>query len=409
MGRTIGLAAALLAAAALFFVFMGGTSLMPNRSAAIETAPGTAKGISPSKAATPSPTGNAAGAPKGKGGAGGPVTVEVAQARKAKAANDIRAIGSLQSDESVKLAPEIAGRISEIVFAEGRPVKQGDIIIKLDDALARAELAQSKARLELAAANNQRARTLSRSGNVTERTSDEAQANFETATAERELAQARLDKHVLRAPFDGVAGVRTVSVGAFVTAGMQIVNIEKIDQLKVDFKVPELYLSSVTVRQQIELQVDALPGRTFTGEIYAINPLLDVNGRALQIRARLANTDQTLRPGLFARVIIKGLAEREVVIVPEAAILPRGGDTFVYRVESGKAFETRVKIGERSNGEVEIVEGLLGDSTIVVAGQQRLRDGSPVEIVPTAAAQRAPGTKAPANNTPPAPASGGRS
>lgn len=404
MGRPIGWAAGLLAVAALLFVFMGGTSLMPGRGAAIEAAKGTPGTKSTTKATSTAKPGNAKG-----GGPGGPVTVEVADARKAKAANDIRAIGSLQSDESVKLATEISGRISEIVFAEGRPVKEGDIIVKLDDVLARAELAQSKARLELAAANNQRARTLSRTGNVTERTSDEAQATFETATAERELAQARLDKHVLRAPFAGVAGVRTVSVGAFVTAGMQIVNIEKIDQLKVDFKVPELYLSAIQVRQPIALQVDALPSRSFTGEIYAINPLIDVNGRALQIRARLANADQTLRPGLFARVVIKGLAEREVVIVPEAAILPRGGDTFVFRVENGKAFETRVKIGERKDGTVEIVEGLLGEAVIVVAGQQKLRDGSPVEIVPAAATQRAPAVKPPADGATPPPPGGGKS
>lgn len=383
----IGWATAALAAMALVFAAMGGASLLPKRGAAIEAGKSTAPA---------------------KSGRGGPVAVEVADARMAMAANDIRAIGSLQSDEAVKLAPEIAGRVSEIVFAEGRPVKQGDIIVKLDDALARAELAQAKARLELAAANNQRARTLSRSGNVTERTSDEAQANFETASAELELAQARLDKHVLRAPFDGIAGVRTVSVGAFVTAGMQIVNIEKIDQLKVDFKVPELYLSAVTIRQQIELRVDAFPNRTFTGEIYAINPLIDVNGRALQIRARLANTEQILRPGLFARVLVKGLASREVVIVPEAAILPRGGDTFVYRVESGKAFETRVKTGERKNGEVEILEGLLGQAVIVVAGQQKLRDGSPVEIVPSAATG-GDAAKPPAGGAAPAGPNGGRS
>lgn len=397
MGRMIGLAAALAGAAALLFVAINGMPMRADRSAAVDKKPasGTAQKAQDSKGGSKS------------GSQGGPATVEVARARQAKAANDIRAIGSLQSDEAVKLAPEIAGRISEIVFAEGRPVKQGDVIVKLDDALARAELAQAKARLDLASANNQRARTLSRSGNVTERTSDEAQAAYETATAERELAQARLDKHVLRAPFDGNAGVRTVSVGAFVTAGMPIVNIEKIDTLKVDFKVPELYLSTVTVRQQIEIQIDAIPGRTFTGEIYAINPLVDVNGRALQIRARLANIDQTLRPGLFARVIVKGLAEREVVMVPEAAILPRGGDTLVFRVENGQAFETRVKTGERKNGEVEILEGLLGEAVVVVAGQQKLRDGAAVEIVPAAPAPAQPPAGVTRNS--PGAASGGRS
>lgn len=334
-------------------------------------------------------------ASKGAGDGGGAsrspqvAPVEVAAARQVQATNDIRALGSLQSDETVRIAPEIAGRVQEVVFAEGQPVKQGDVIVKIDDALVRAELSQAWARLTLAKANNDRARTLSRSGSVTERTSDEAQANFETATAEVELARTRLEKHTLRAPFDGVAGVRAVSVGAYVTVGAPIVNIEKIDQLKVDFKVPELFLSAIAVDQEIFIDVDALPGRRFKGVIYAIDPAIDVNGRALSIRARLRNEDGALRPGLFARIVIRGLVKRDVVMIPESAILPRGGETFIFRIENDKAVETRVKIGDRRDGEVEIVEGLKGDATVVTAGQQRLRDGSPVEIVSAGQPQQA--------------------
>ena len=342
-----------------------------------------------------------------KGGQqGASIAVEVVEARQARTSVDIRAVGSLLSDETVQLAPEIAGRISEIVFEEGRKVKQGDVIIKLDDALVAAEVAQAKARLTLAEANNDRAKALSRTGNVTERSRDEAISSFETSKAELELAQARLSKHVLRAPFDGTAGVRAVSVGAYVGAGTPIVNIEKIDSLKVDFKVPEIHLGDVRVGQDIEVSVDALPGKSFKGQIYAINPMVDVNGRALSVRGRISNTELTLRPGLFARLLVKGLSETDVVLVPESAILPRGGDNFVFRVDDGKAVESRVRLGGRRNGEVEVVEGLAAQSTVVTAGQQRRRGGAKVE---TSARVQPPSSEQPPAGKPAMPLPGRRS
>ncbi|MFN0219610.1 MAG: efflux RND transporter periplasmic adaptor subunit [Hyphomicrobium sp.] len=317
----------------------------------------------------------------GAGRDGGSVAVEAAPARQAKASGDIRAVGSLQSDESVQIASEVAGRIAEIPFQEGQSVESGDVIVKLDEALAIAEVADAKARLELAKANNERASTLARSGAGSERTRDEAVSNFETASAGVELSQTRLAKHTLRVPFDGVAGVRNLSVGAYIAIGTPIVNVEKIDTLKVDFKAPEIYLQQIQVGQKLTVTVDAIPGRTFDGEIYAIDPHLDVNGRALQIRARLPNTDMTLRPGLFARIVIQGLASREVTLIPESAVVPRGGEAFVFRVDNGKAIEARVKLGARKDAEVEVLEGLDPTATVVTAGQQKLRNGSAVEII----------------------------
>jgi membrane fusion protein (multidrug efflux system) len=310
-----------------------------------------------------------------------PIAVEVAKVRAARTSTDIRAIGSLQSDETVQLAPEIAGRVSEIDFVEGTKVKSGDVLVRLDDALAKAEVKDTEARLSFAEANNERARQLSRTGNVTERSRDEAVTNLETARAAVELARTRLDKHLLRAPFDGTAGVRRVSVGAFVAVGTPVVNIEKIDRLKVDFTVPEIYLTAISAGQTVDVTVDAIPGRVFPGTIYAIDPQLDVNGRALKVRAVIDNQDLVLRPGLFARVLIKGAVKRDVVMVPESAILPRAGDHFVFRVEEGTARQVRVKLGERSGGEVEIADGLSAGDTIVTAGQHKLRDGAAVEAV----------------------------
>ncbi len=313
--------------------------------------------------------------------AGRPIAVEVAEVRATRTSTDIRAIGSLQSDETVQLAPEIAGRVSEIDFVEGSKVKAGDILVRLDDALVRAEVADTEARLNLAEANNERARQLSRTGNVTERSRDEAVTNLETAKAALELAKTRLDKHLLRAPFDGIAGVRNVSVGAFVAVGTPVVNIEKIDALKVDFKVPEVYLTSIKTGQAVDVTVDAIPGQDFKGKIYAINPQVDVNGRALQVRAIIENKDLALRPGLFARIVIRGAVERDVVVVPESAIIPRSGDTFVFRVADGKAEEVRVKVGERANAQVEITGGIKAGDQVVTAGQHKLRNGVSVEAV----------------------------
>ncbi len=322
---------------------------------------------------------------RGKGkGRGGAVAVEAAVARGATTTTDIRAIGSLRSDEGVQIASEIAGRVADVPFLEGGLVNAGDILFKLDDSLAQAELADAKARYDLAEANNDRAKQLSRTGNVTEKAIDEAAAKFEIARAALELQRVRVSKHVIVAPFPGRVGLRKVSPGGFVAIGTAIVNLEKIDFLKVDFKLPELFLPSVATGQTVDIVVDAQPGKTFHGEIYAIDPQVDVNGRALALRARLPNPDMLLRPGLFARVLVKGKQTREVVLAPESAIVPRGGETYVFRIENGKAMETRVKLGERRGAEVEIVEGLVPNTQLVTAGQLKLRNGIDVEVIESA-------------------------
>ncbi|WP_295555016.1 efflux RND transporter periplasmic adaptor subunit [uncultured Hyphomicrobium sp.] len=309
------------------------------------------------------------------------VAVEAAAAVSTTSTEDLRAIGTLQSDESVQITSEIAGRITEIPLSEGMPVKAGDVMVQLDSALANAEVADAQARYNLAVGNLGRANSLAQSGNVTERARDEASTNAETTRAALELAKVRLSKHTIRAPFGGTSGIRKVSPGAYIEAGQAIVNLEKIDTLKIDFKLPELYLSQIANGQTIEIGVDALPGRTFAGTIYAIDPHIDINGRALSIRARLDNPGLTLRPGLFARIRVKGQVKRNVLVVPEAAIVPRGEDKIVYVVRDGQAREAKVEVGSRNGGMVEILEGLAENAMVVTAGQQKLKDGSAVEIV----------------------------
>lgn len=321
------------------------------------------------------------GAPpaQSKGPVGFPVEIAVAKAMKTT--SDIPAVGSLRSDEHVQIAPEIAGRIAEIRFQEGEPVKEGDILVKLDDALAQADVADAEARFSFQKANFDRAESLARTRNIAERTHDEARQNFETARATLELARVRLSKHTIVAPFSGIVGIRTLSAGAFVNTGTTVVNLEKIDVLKLDFKIPEIFLADVQVGQMVDVTVDALPKRNFQAQIYAIDPLIDVNGRALQIRARLKNPEMVLRPGLFARVLVKGRTEREVVLVPESAVVPRAGETFIFKVEDGKAVESKIELGSRRSGMVEITSGLMDGATIVIAGHQRLKNGAVVDVV----------------------------
>lgn len=343
----------------------------------------------PAQAQTGAP---AASAPKAAAPTAAPAArrgfpIETATARRGEAAADILTVGSLRSDESVLISSEIAGRIAEISFAEGQHVAAGDVLVRLDSALTQAEIDDVRARLALADANFRRTSQLARGGNATQRANDEAVAELATARAALALVEARFNKLTIRAPFPGVLGVRKVSVGAYLNPGVEIVNLEKIDTLKVDFNVPEIYLSRVGVGQSVALSVDALPGRHFEGAIYAIDPMLDVNGRALRIRARLPNPDLALRPGLFARIAIKTLAAQETVFVPEEAIVPRGDSVFVFRVADGKALETPVRLGARSAGSVEIVEGLDAGAVVVTAGQHRLSDGAAIEVVAASAGQ----------------------
>ena len=323
----------------------------------------------------------ARGEGKGRSGRGAPV--EVGLSHQGTATDDLWSVGSLRSDESLQVASEVAGRIAEILFKEGEEVKAGDVLVKLDDALVRAEVEDAKARLTLAQSNFDRAQSLSKTGSGTERTLDESTSALEIAKAAVQLAETKLSKLSLTAPFPGRVGLRTMSVGAYTTPGTPIVNLEKIDQLKLDFRVPETVLTQVSVDQDVEMTVDAVPGKKFPGKVYAIDPQVDVNGRSLRIRARMANPEKSLLPGLFARVIIKGLEERQVVRVAESAVVSRGQDKIIYSIVGGKAKENKVQLGRRRAGEVEVLEGLEAGVQIITSGQTNLRDGAPVDIVST--------------------------
>ncbi len=224
-----------------------------------------------------------------------PVRVEVAAVKEIPFARGLSAVGSLRSDESVVLRPEVAGRIQSIGFKEGQPVRQGEVLIRLDDSVPRAELAQARANLTLAQSHFRRSVELQGKGFVSQQARDEAASNLKVQEAAVALAQARLDKMTISAPFGGIVGLRSVSVGDYVNQGQDLAPLEAIDPLKVDFRVPEMYLSKVGVGQQLTLRLDALPGQERQGMVYAVSPLVDAGGRSILLRATVANKDAVLR------------------------------------------------------------------------------------------------------------------
>ena len=310
-----------------------------------------------------------------------PVAVETAAVERSPITATITAVGTLQADESVVIRPEIAGRVTELAIDEGAAVRAGTVLLRLDDSILRAELAQAEADLALAKSDYERNVDLFKKGSGSARARDEATANLEATTARVALARARLDKTVVRAPFGGLLGLREVSVGDYVTPGQSIVNLEDVDPVKVDFRVPEVFLARLRAGQGLSVEVDAFAGRTFEGEVFALDPRIDAEGRSVALRARIANPDGVLRPGLFARVTLVTARREDALLVPEEAIFARGEQLFVYRVIEGKAELTPVRLGERQGARVEVTEGLAAGERVVSAGHHKLRPGAPVRAV----------------------------
>jgi membrane fusion protein (multidrug efflux system) len=293
----------------------------------------------------------------------------------------VTAIGTLLSDEAVTVSSEIPGRLKEIHFQEGQPVVKGAPLFTLDDSVYRAHLADAEAKLKLAEQTHQRASQLFKNKYATAQAVDEATSSLAVNTATVELARVQLDKARIVAPFSGIVGLRHVSAGEYITSGQALVNLEAIDPVKADFRVPERFLPAIRVGQTIRIKVDAYPEDVFEGKVYAIDPRLDVAGRSLLVRALVPNKDRRLRPGLFARVTVLLQLKEDALSVPEQAIVPQGDAQYVFKIVNGKVMLTKVVTGTRREGRVEIVDGLSVGDEVVTAGQLKIRDGSAVSIV----------------------------
>lgn len=312
-----------------------------------------------------------------------PITVEATSVVAIPLPQGITTVGSLRSDESIVVRPEVAGRIAEILFQEGQRAVKGTVLIRLDPAVNRAEVQQARANLALAQAKFNRSVELLQKGFVSAQARDEAENNLRVTEASVALAEARLAKTEIKAPFGGILGLRVISLGDYVKEGQDLVNLESIDPLKVDFRIPEIYLKDVQVGQTLQVSLDALPGKTFEGRVFAVNPLLDAGGRSFVIRAIVRNSDTSIRPGMFARVLLMTREVKDSLVLPETALVPQGDDQYVFRVVEGKAQRVKIGLGQRRDGKVEILNGLAVGDIVVTAGQPKIRDGSAVRVAPS--------------------------
>lgn len=339
------------------------------------------------RATAPASVATAGPGSSGAAGDAGPVLVEVGKVEALRLEEDTQAVGSVRAHQGVVLRPEVAGRIRALGFADGQPVRRGQLLVQLDDTLQQAQLKQARAQASIARTNLQRNRELVAEGFVSQSAVDQTAAALEVAEAQVALAQAQLTKMRIVAPFDGVAGIRGVNIGDYVKDGADLVGIEDNRTVTVDFRLAERYVARVKAGQAVQVSLDALPGRRFDGSVSALDAVVDADGRSLLVRARLANPEGVLRSGMFARTRLVFAARDNATVVPEEALVPQGGKQFIVKLIDGPngpvSQKLEARIGLRLPGKAEILQGLQAGDTVVTAGQARLlrADGVPVKVV----------------------------
>ena len=350
----------------------------------------------PGRAASAGGSGGAAG----PAAAAGPVTVEVGKVEVMALQDETQAVGTLRSRQGVMLRPEVSGRVSRLGFADGQRVRRGQLLVQLDATLQQAQLLQAKAQASIARTNLQRNRDLMAQNFVSQSAADQSAAALEVAEAQVALAQAQLSRMSIVAPFDGLAGIRIVNIGDYVKDGADLVNVEDVSAMVVDFRLPEGVISRLKPGQGVDVSLDGLPGRSFTGKVDAVDSQLDANGRSLLVRARVDNPQGLLRAGMFARARIVFEVRSQATVVPEEALVPQGGKQYLVKVVDGPGGKVsqrvEAKIGLRVPGKVEILEGLAAGDVVVVAGQGRLlrADGLTIKVVDISAGATRPSAAA---------------
>lgn len=292
----------------------------------------------------------------------------------------VDALGTAYSMESVDITSNVTDRVQKIMFTDGQQVRKDDVIVVLEKRESQAQLAASRARLADSRRELQRLETLVREKAVSQQEYDLRQTALEVARREVEELEARISYRTIRAPFDGVLGIRRISVGTLVQPGDLITTLDDISKIKLDFTVPSTFLADLRVGMPVEAVAEALPGRRFRGEVDSVNTRIDPVTRAMTVRAVLPNEDGVLRPGLMLRVSLMR-NEREAVVVPEESVLMRQREHFVLVVGTDDVVERRrITVGARMPGRVEVTSGLEAGERIVVRGISRVDDGDKVQV-----------------------------
>ena len=318
-------------------------------------------------------------------GAGGPaggappgIPVEVAVAHTDTVVDAIAATGQIEPTQSIELRPELDGRITRIYVREGAMVREGAPLFQIDPSELSAQVARAEAERDLARQNLTRTRELLEQRASSQAELERAEATSRSAEATLQLLQVQLRRSTVRAPFAGVAGERTVSLGDYVTTQSRLISLQTVNPQRATFTVPERYAASLQVGQQVTFRVAALPGREFTGTVDFVDPVVRMPGRTITIKAVVPNATRELQSGMFIEARLATEIRPDAVIIPEDAILPLQGANYVWAVVDGKATRRQVDLGVRTPGFVEARTGVAAGEQVVVGGLERLQEGAPV-------------------------------
>lgn len=327
-----------------------------------------------------------------RGGGGGftgfTMPVEVAVAVRDTVVDAIYATGEIEAIQSIELRPEVEGRLTEILVREGATVSAGTPLFRIDDAKTKADVARLTAERDLAVQALERTRELFAKEASSKSEMELAEANFRSAEARLELEQVRLNRTIVRAPFSGIVGERFVSLGDYLTTSTPLTTLQTFDPQRAAFEVPERYARRVSVGQSVTFTV-AATSDTYTGDVDFVNPVVQLPGRTIEVKALVPNQNRELIPGMFIDVRLATEVRADAIVVPEDAILPLQGADYVWVVAADTASRKEVQLGVRVPGFVEITSGVEAGSQVVVGGLERLREGA--AVAPTVVERGRPG------------------
>jgi len=327
----------------------------------------------------------AAGRPAaGPGAAGGAfsamqVGVVAVPVRSERISFEIEALGTTRANESVEITSKVVNQVTAIRFEEGQQVDRGAVLVELDSDQVRADLAAAEAALAESRSQFKRSRELYSTRILSDAQLEQIEATYKANEARVASARARVNDTVIRAPFSGRVGLRRVSVGSLISPGTVITTLDDTSTIKLDFTIPETFLPVVKPGLGITATSIAYPDVRFSGEVSSVDSRVDPASRSVTVRALVPNREGMLKPGMFLTTRLSRGAV-DALLIPEQALVPEGGEMFVFVVKDGVAAKRKVQIGQRRVGEVQIVEGLAAGELVVTEGTQKLRDGSAVSL-----------------------------
>lgn len=326
-------------------------------------------------------------------------TVATVKAEVTSWRENVRAVGTLSALRGTEIAAEVAGIVTKINFEAGQNVKAGDVLVELRADSDIAKLNSLKATMDLAQRNYARSAELLKKGNVSKATYDNQLSAYNAAKANVAEQQALVDKKVIRAPFEGVVGIKRVDIGQYVNAGVDLVTLQQLDPIHIDLLMPQQQLASIKAGVDVALTSDVYPGEQFTGKITGIDPKVDPDTRNFRVQATIGNKDRKLMPGMFASVEITVGEPHSYVTLPQTALTynaygetlfvvvpakPAEGQSEAPKEEDGsprlEAIQKFVTVGETRGDQVAILKGIKEGEIVVNAGQLKLKNGSHVVI-----------------------------